>query len=166
MVSTEILGTLSNSQNVYASAITFDGANFLSVYNDFTAWNPQLAFGGVTTGITYALQTSSYVKIGRVVFVTIQLVLTSKGAAAGNASILGLPFTVINSVINNTVIAGVLGTVTLGAGYTTAWLNCVANTTTADVGAGGTAVALKNLTNADFANNSSLYFTGFYFAST
>ncbi len=167
MVSSQVLGTLSNNpQNIYANAISFDGTSSLSVYNDFTGWNPTLAFGGATTGITYTLQTSSYVKIGRCVFLTIQVALSSKGSATGAATITGLPFTVINSVVNNTVITGIGGLITLGANYTTLFMNPNANTTMAAIGAGGTGVAVKQLTNADFVNTSSFYFSGFYNAST
>jgi hypothetical protein len=167
MVSTEVLGTINNSQNVYAAGITFDGTNFLSVYNDFTAWNPALAFGGVSTGITYSVQTSSYIKIGRIVFCTLNIALSSKGSATGVATITGLPFTVLNSGIYTPVTVAAAGGVTLAANYTYVYLQPIINTTTAAIGAGGIAgVPLVALTNTAFANTSTLYLSFFYYAST
>jgi hypothetical protein len=165
MVSSEVLGTISNNQNVYASGITFDGTNFLSTLQDFTAWNPVLAFGGASTGITYTVQTSSYVRIGRVVYCTVGIALSSKGSATGAATITGLPYTVLNSVAYTPVTVAIGGSITLAANYTTIYLQPIGNTTTAAIGAAGNNVAPVQLTNAAFANNSSLYLSFFYFAA-
>lgn len=55
-------------------------------------WTPSLQLGGSTVGITYGTQVATYTRIGQVVFCIFQIVLTSKGAAAGAATIAGLPF--------------------------------------------------------------------------
>lgn len=55
-------------------------------------WTPDLRFGGLNTGVTYASRTGKYTKIGRVVYITFDLVLTNKGSATGAASLYGLPF--------------------------------------------------------------------------
>lgn len=58
-------------------------------------WTPTLMFNGVSTGITYhTLNGGVYRKIGNCVELWGELYLTSKGAAAGNAEIGGLPFPV------------------------------------------------------------------------
>lgn len=56
-------------------------------------WTPALKFGGATTGITYGTQQGDYTRIGRAVFCTMEITLTSKGSATGTATITGLPFT-------------------------------------------------------------------------
>lgn len=55
-------------------------------------WIPSLAFGGVSTGITYNSRLGYYTKIGNIVHSTGILQLTSKGTAVGTATISGLPF--------------------------------------------------------------------------
>ena len=57
------------------------------------AFTPTLAFGGSSAGITYGTREGYYVKAGRQVFFTLRTTLTNKGAAAGDATITGLPFT-------------------------------------------------------------------------
>jgi len=61
------------------------------VTNTIQSWTPALRFGGATTGITYSVQVGTYIKIGRLVYVTMHITLSSKGSATGAASIAGLP---------------------------------------------------------------------------
>ena len=70
-------------------------ANKLDDYEEGT-WTPELAFGGLTTGITYnpSYRFCSYTKVGRTVTCRVGVLLTSKGTATGSAAIGGLPFTV------------------------------------------------------------------------
>jgi len=56
-------------------------------------WTPELRFGNETTGITYTDRFGRYTRIGNVVFWELDIVLSSKGTASGDASIAGLPFT-------------------------------------------------------------------------
>lgn len=64
-------------------------------------WTPALAFGGSVTGITYSTQSGTYTLIGREVTCRFRVVLTSKGAQVGNATIGGLPFAANAGVTNN-----------------------------------------------------------------
>lgn len=67
-------------------------ANTLDDYEEGT-WTPTVAFGGNSVGVTYgALTKARYTKIGRVVVVDFNIVLTSKGTSTGSATIEGLPF--------------------------------------------------------------------------
>ena len=59
-------------------------------------WTPVLDFGGGSTGITYGTQAGRYTKIGRVVYFSFRIYLTSKGSSTGHAHISGFPFTVAN----------------------------------------------------------------------
>ena len=57
-------------------------------------WTPALSAATTPpTGMTYSVQSGTYTKIGRLVFVTWRMTLTSKGAGGvGQAQITGLPF--------------------------------------------------------------------------
>lgn len=68
-------------------------------------WTPLLAFGGVTTGITYSAHTGTYTLIGREVTCRFHMVLTANGVATGAATIGGLPFAA-NADLTNTGSAG------------------------------------------------------------
>lgn len=101
------------------------------------AWTPSLMFGSASTGITYSLQTGSYLRIGDLVFATLEFTLSSKGTSVGAAVINGLPYaaTVGQSISLSEIVstnlpeggvsffAGVVGTqlylrsVVAGAGY-------------------------------------------------
>ena len=60
-------------------------------------WIPELRFGNETTGITYTYRFGRYTRFGNVVFWELDIVLSSKGTAIGDASIAGLPFASNNS---------------------------------------------------------------------
>jgi hypothetical protein len=68
-------------------------SELLDDYEEGT-FTPTLAFGGASTGITYAVNSGSYTKIGRLVTGRFVMVLSDKGSATGSATIEGLPFTV------------------------------------------------------------------------
>jgi len=148
--------------NVGANGIKFPGtqaastdANTLDDYEEGT-FTPALAFGGLSVGITYSTQYGKYTKIGNLVFFSLYIVLTSKGTSTGSATIGGLPFT--NS--------GVFTPVSINR----ATINAV-DAPFAMVTSGGASVTLyevtnagvfTNITNADFADISSLWIAGTY----
>jgi hypothetical protein len=72
-------------------------ANALDDYEEGT-WTPAITFGGGSTGIGYNYQAGRYVKIGRQVFVTAGINLSTRGSSTGSAVITGLPFTIFNDV--------------------------------------------------------------------
>jgi hypothetical protein len=74
-------------------------------------WTPSLQFAGVSTGITYASRRGSWKKIGKLVYIDFEFWLTSKGAAAGNAEMAGIPQTV-----------DVTRPLVLSCGYYTGWV--------------------------------------------
>jgi hypothetical protein len=57
-------------------------------------WTPVLAFGGSSVGIAYGTQTGQYTRVGKIVWVSALIVLTSKGSATGVATVSGLPVAV------------------------------------------------------------------------
>lgn len=68
-----------------------------------TAFTPTLAFGGGSTGMTFAFRAGSYTQLGNIVFFAFDLLLSAKGSSTGSATIGGLP----QSVNANWVLAGV-----------------------------------------------------------
>lgn len=82
-----------------ADARTNLGLGSVSVknYTD-TTWTPSLAFSGVSTGVTYASRSGTYIRIGDLITVWCTIVLTSKGSAVGQLGIGGLPETVRSGV--------------------------------------------------------------------
>ena len=97
-------GIQSALQNIQLSLQTVQQAIVsvfpLTAYETGT-WTPALAFGGVVTGITYSAQLGTYTLIGREVTCRFRIVLTSKGAATGAATISGLPFAANADVTQN-----------------------------------------------------------------
>lgn len=78
------------------NGITFNGDtaadNALNDYEQGT-WNPTIAFGGSSTGVSYSERQGIYVKIGNLVWASIVISLTNNGSGTGDVSIT-LPFTV------------------------------------------------------------------------
>lgn len=71
------------------------GANTLDDYEEGT-FTPTLTSAG-GSGIAYTTQLGGYVKIGKLVYATIWIVLSSKGTASGAIGFGALPFTVYNT---------------------------------------------------------------------
>jgi hypothetical protein len=76
-----------------ATQVASSDANCLDDYEEGT-WTIGLTFGGGNTGLTTALNTGRYTKIGRQVTVCGRLELSNKGSSTGAAVITGLPFSI------------------------------------------------------------------------
>ncbi len=72
-------------------------------------WTPSLEFGGANTGMTQATQSGSYTRIGRLVFVSFNLILSAKGSSTGTATIAGLPFAVGDYINASAEASGIIG---------------------------------------------------------
>ena len=90
--------SFAGSNRIDSDGIKFNGdtapANALDDYEEGT-WTP--AFSNIGTG-TYADQTGTYIKIGKMVFAYFRLELATLGSASGNLIISGLPFTCSSSL--------------------------------------------------------------------
>jgi hypothetical protein len=84
-----VSGTVGASFLPLATATT---QGVVPTYNTGT-FTPALAFGGGSTGITYASRYGTYTKIGTRCFFSLFINLTSKGTSTGVCTITGLPFT-------------------------------------------------------------------------
>jgi hypothetical protein len=138
------------------------GANTLDDYEE-GVWTPAVTFGGAATGVAYGSSClGRYTKIGNLVTVTGMLTLTSKGSSTGPASITGLPFASLNDGIYGSIAVGYAG------GF-----SGVSGTVLGLIGPNGSKVSLyqsangaaTGLTNANFTNSSTLYFTASYQAA-
>jgi hypothetical protein len=146
-----------------AGGLTFNGdtaaANALDDYEEGT-WTIGVSFGGASVGVTYANNTGTYTKIGRQVTVNGYILLTNKGSSTGSARITGLPFTIANSNSNFSTAALWFNAVTFAnqfEGYGEK------NTTTIALEEITVLGTTTTITNADFANNSSVMVSLTYF---
>jgi hypothetical protein len=96
------IGIGGSTASASGSGITFPAtqspstdANTLDDYEEGT-WTPSLTFSGLSVGLTYSSRSGSYIKIGRIVYVNLSIVLSSKGSSTGDATIGGLPFSPIS----------------------------------------------------------------------
>ena len=145
------------------NGITFNGdtaaANALDDYEEGT-WTMGVAFGGASVALTTSSNTGTYTKIGRQVTVNGLILLTSKGSSTGSATITGLPFSIANNNANYSVLSLRIDKITF------------ANQFQAYGDIGTTSISLEEitilgvrtaLTDADFANDSSIIVSFTYF---
>ena len=157
-------GTLETKDGLTFPAVQVPCANVntLDAYEEghnTTGWIPTIAFGGVgVTGITYGTQYGTYVKIGRAVFYSGQITLTSKGTDVGQIYILGLPFV---SAADITHPASFQARTTSFADQIT--VNQIPGTATLRFYQSSNAGVLSVLDDTSLANNSVLFFAGHYF---
>lgn len=130
----------------------------------FGTWTPVLAFGGSSTGITYSVQSGTYQRIGKCVFFSFVISLSSKGAQVGSATLGGFPFAAIVSTNAQYIPIAYPTGLSLTAGYTNMLLAFESASTTANlygaIATGGSAPIA--VTNAMFANTSQFSGTGVY----
>ncbi|MGH3967669.1 MAG: hypothetical protein ACRDTV_06010 [Mycobacterium sp.] len=91
--------------------ITDNGTNYMvtnvPVGTGLLSYAPTLAFGGASTGMTYATRTANVMTLGNWVWVWIYIVLSAKGSSTGYATV-SLPITV------NPLVSG-LGVIPMGS---------------------------------------------------
>jgi len=128
---------------------------------EYVDWTPRLAFGGSSTGITYvaglAGQAGTCIVIDRKIQILVgTLVLTSKGAQVGNATIEDVPYTWLTD--NRGLSIGTLRIVTITyLSYPT--LRTVANAKQLAFQQTTEAGVASSLTDTNFANTSNVIFS-------
>lgn len=122
-----------------------------------TAFTPAFAFGGGTTGITYANQLGRYVRHGNVIYFTAYVSLSNKGSSTGAATITGLPIASLNltNLIGSVAVSGDQ----LGASVTDLQGRIAPNSTTITLSRLSTGT-LTALTDADFGNSTAISVSG------
>jgi hypothetical protein len=148
---------------ITANGLTFNGdtaaANALDDYEEGT-WTMGVSFGGASVDVTTSSNTGTYTKIGRQVTVNGYIVLTNKGSSVGTARITGLPFTIAFSDSNYNAATLRLDAVTFANQFQSYG---VINATTIELEEITEAGTRTKLTDADFANNSSIMVSLTYF---
>ena len=122
-------------------------------------WTPELRFGGSTSGISYTFRAGQYTRIANVVYWSFSIVLNSKGSASGSAVIAGLPF-VREPVLGYDHCIGSASNIAVPSGR---WLVSRISSTASIYLYTNDGASSTTLTNAEFADNSSLQASGFYF---
>ena len=131
--------------------ISFDGTNYLANYVTGT-WTPNIQISGSNTGITYTTQLGGYTRIGNVVTIWFNILLSNKGANTGNVTISNLPITTSTNGGNQCLPVAFLNGVT-AVGYTGVFLILAANSTvgqfdlTSVTGSGVLGLVGTNITN-------------------
>jgi hypothetical protein len=142
-----------------ATQVASADVNTLDDYEEGT-WTMGVAFGGASVGVTTSSNTGTYTKIGRQVTINGYLELTSKGSSTGAAIITGLPFTIANNNANYSSASLTLNRITFanqfqGRGNINATTIALQEITILG--------AVTNLTNSDFADDSTIMVSLTYF---
>ena len=160
-------GTLNNVvPGTSGQVFTSNGASTQPSFQNVTTsgtFTPGIAFGGASTGITYANQLGEYTTIGNTVHFNIIITLSSKGSSTGAASVTGFPVATSAAIAQSIAIAAT-NNITYTANFTNSYLNTSGTSGTNfflfEFGAVG---GVQALTNTNFANNSQIFMSGFYF---
>jgi hypothetical protein len=135
-----------------ATQVASTDPNTLDDYEEGT-WTPDLQFGGAKVGMTYSVQSGTYTKIGKLVYIIGLIALSNKGSSTGDAIVQGLPFN-----------APTTGGAPNGGGGLSYWANFVTTkpetfaTGGASISLYSTGTTIVSATNANFANNTYMYF--------
>ena len=89
-----VIGT--SGKGIDFSATAGTGTSELFADYEEGTWTPTV-LGDSGSGVTYVAQNGRYIKIGKVVYVTFHIQLSSKGTISGEAQMGDLPFTVVNA---------------------------------------------------------------------
>lgn len=117
------------------------------------SWTPVIGGEGGTSGQSYTSQVGHYVKIGKLVLATFNVVLSAKGTITGNVQIQGLPFT--SDTSHDSV--GEVRWITLATTWVSVKAHLSAGATAATVvGAAAAATTTVALVTADIANTTQL----------
>jgi hypothetical protein len=117
-------------------------------------WTPVLSFGGASVGITYSLQTGTYVRVGKFYYCFGAIILTSKGSSTGGVIIGGLPAAAAGAMPITVSYYSGMASITHIGGY----INSDTNIHPWNAGAG----VFAALTDANFSNTSILQFAAMY----
>lgn len=106
------MGNANNTTNT-----TFDWYEEQTGAGAATPYTPAVKFGAGSVGITYSTQLGNFTRLGNMVFVRINFVMTNKGSSSGFAT-LNLPYAAASAVgsISSVIMGGFGSMVALGAG--------------------------------------------------
>jgi hypothetical protein len=164
-------GTIQYALNVYLSGKVITTTTKIVLASDVLPINlstylPALAFGGSSTGITYTTQQGEYYRVGKLVFYSIYLLILSKGAQTGAATIT-LPTTAGANATDFVASSLVLGNAinAYPTGTTQAIAYVAPNATVLTLQAQGTSVVNTAITNTTISNSTIIQVSGFYIST-
>ena len=148
---------------ITANGVTFNGdtaaANALDDYEEGT-WTMGVSFNNASVGVTTSNNTGSYTKIGRKVTANGLMTLTSKGSSTGDARITGLPFAIGSGGSNYSSASLYFG----GLTFTNQFQGYGPPATTTIDLREITSLGIEGaITDADFANNTTVIVSFTYF---
>jgi hypothetical protein len=145
---------------VPAEIVYTNGAFFLLNIQSFgQSYTPTIAFGGAAVGVTYSLQTGTYIKNGGFLTFAVDLTLSNKGSSTGAAAIAMPPYPASTWTIKS-AIPLIASNVTFASGYLAGIFSTLTNTLTlVNVTSAGT---YTTLTDTAFSNTSEIIVTGSY----
>ena len=159
----DVIGNIEVGGGVYLGGTV--AANLLDDYEEGT-FTPALEFGGAAVGLTTTVLAGEYTKVGRLVYIRINVRFSSKGTSTGDFKITGLPFTAASVAGGFSSQALTITAYNAFSGISDNFVGAaIENTTTAGLYFGGNSVTALNDTN--FTGTSSNFFslTGCYVTS-
>jgi hypothetical protein len=124
-------------------------------------WTPNLQINNSSTGITYTTQVGGYTRIGNLVFVWMNIILSNKGASSGNVTISNLPFSTAGNGFNQILPLNYFTNWT-SAGYTSMFILLANNSTVGTLASSGSGVGATAVTNTQITNTFQFQCNGFY----
>lgn len=140
-------------------------ANTLDDYEEGT-WTPSLLFGGGNTGLTYTVQVGQYRKFGSHVHLWGVILLSAKGSSTGSATISGIPFTAGTFTNGQFSVPMVTSVLNLSASYYGPYQRIDTAASAIEILEQGDNVPIQALTEAAFANNTTLLINISYTSSS
>lgn len=132
-----------------ATANPSTDVNTLDDYEEGT-WTPTIGGSGGQSGQVYSLQTGGYIKIGKNVWISCSVAVSTLGTITGNAQVKGLPF-----VVGGTGDRGWAGMYWSGLSIPHVYVSAVSDASGSTMSLFGAAAAdnaLSNLVQADLSN--------------
>lgn len=132
---------------------------------DSGTFTPALNFGGAAVGLTYANRFANYLRIGNLVWFSIDIELSAKGSSTGIANITGLPFASANTAggASSVFIFAVSASALVFVGQVNARIAAAASSTI-NLDSWATTGARALLTDTAFGNTTFVQITGCYTA--
>jgi hypothetical protein len=152
--------TASNAQLVTINSSTSQMG--VATYVPGGTWTPNLQINGSSTGITYSIQTGTYVQIGNMVFITCYILLSSKGASTGNVTISNLPVTLGTVAGGNQAIPINFFNGWTSVGYSSLSMSFTASTTVGGLFCSGSGVGVTAVTNTQISNTFAIVLAASY----
>ena len=143
------IGALSSVSDIGLDILQSDG---------LTSWTPVVTFA--TPGdlsVVYSIQSGTYIQVGNVITVTINLVFTPTFTTASGILIInGFPAPSNNTPNSTFIGATALSGVTFPSGATSIYIALAPNSSSASLGAYGSGVAYTNIIASNFVSGSAV----------